>query len=575
MTIVGQDNLTTFPPFESHTSTSQDPDKHDSPFELTLGDFTEDNCTAAMASTSSPFIKPEPTDFDMSQFMNFNNSNNNNSSNQHQQNFNGQGPMNINPQNLSQSFGQQGMTSSFNMGNSGIADDELLELQIDQGHQGGFDFNNPQHQFGNGMQMNQQSNIYSQTPDGAPIQSPFTHDFNYAQFRPMPGQQFGGGHSMPQQTANFRQHMHHHQMDRKISADARSPGTPHTPGIQNLHIQDMQQGVPQQINRHRQQGSIGGGWDSTPSGHSWNESSPFNSPVEHMHQPQISEVLKSTTHHHKVGTSLPAKMEGGPGYQTQEAKRRRRRESHNLVERRRRDNINERIQDLGNLVPQHRLEDEKVRKHLQTNAPLSPSITNSGLSPPAATSLLATSGGRRATGTGSITQGLPLDDKEKGPNKGDILNGSVAWTRDLMWYLQNKLRQEEELKTHISQLGGVWPYEQSEEEKRMHCEIMEVISKQNQANGGAAFTGYSRAAGTGLRVPGFTNVAGESINSDGQVIGGGSNGSNGFANSGGNAMSPGFQSGSSGVSSGNGGHQQPSFWNGGELKEEDEYNLEM
>jgi hypothetical protein len=32
-------------------------------------------------------------------------------------------------------------------------------------------------------------------------------------------------------------------------------------------------------------------------------------------------------------------------------KRRRRRESHNLVERRRRDNINERIQELGLLLP--------------------------------------------------------------------------------------------------------------------------------------------------------------------------------------------------------------------------------
>ncbi|KAF7731694.1 hypothetical protein EC973_008865 [Apophysomyces ossiformis] len=37
-------------------------------------------------------------------------------------------------------------------------------------------------------------------------------------------------------------------------------------------------------------------------------------------------------------------------------KRRRRRESHNAVERRRRDNINERIQELSTLLPEHMLE---------------------------------------------------------------------------------------------------------------------------------------------------------------------------------------------------------------------------
>ena len=31
---------------------------------------------------------------------------------------------------------------------------------------------------------------------------------------------------------------------------------------------------------------------------------------------------------------------------------------------------------------------------------------------------------------GNITIGLPVEDREKGPNKGDILNGAVSWTRD-------------------------------------------------------------------------------------------------------------------------------------------------
>ncbi|KAK3115221.1 hypothetical protein LTR53_005632, partial [Teratosphaeriaceae sp. CCFEE 6253] len=65
-----------------------------------------------------PYIKSEPSDlgFDPSQFMQFNNPH-------------GTGNMNINPANLANgganaaSFGH--MSSSFNVGNSGIADDEL------------------------------------------------------------------------------------------------------------------------------------------------------------------------------------------------------------------------------------------------------------------------------------------------------------------------------------------------------------------------------------------------------------------------------------------------------------------
>jgi hypothetical protein len=519
------DNLTLFPPFDSHHNTAS---KHDSPI-----DFED-----AMAQHGEPYIKAEPRDmhFDPNQFVQF--------SHGQQPNFGNTGNMNVNPANLN--------SGSFHVGNSGIADDELLDLQIGHNQQpNGFDLNQGMQNFmTNQMQQQQQGNImYSHTPDGAPIQSPFTNEFNFNQFRAMG---FTGGHSLPQQAA----------FNRKVS-DSRSPATPHMgddfqqhPGMQQIH--------------RRQQASIGNnGWDSTPSGHSWNESSPFPSPSngQPMHA-QITEVLKNGGHHHKVASSLPAKMEGGaPGapFQSQEAKRRRRRESHNAVERRRRDNINERIHDLGTLVPQHRLEDEKVRKHLQTNAPLSPSITNAGMSPPNATSLLAGGQGRRAAGSGNITQGLPVEDKEKGPNKGDILNGSVAWARDLMWYTHMKLRQEQQLKDLVSQLGGVWPFEQTEDEKRMHSEICEVLNR--HVSSGDSFDGYSRAAGSGLRVPGFTNVAGDSVN-DPQSA-------NGFPNNGQQSLSPGFQSGGSGMSSGQMSQPQQQFWNGGELKEEDEWTMEM
>jgi hypothetical protein len=307
-----------------------------------------------------------------------------------------------------------------------------------------------------------------------------------------------------------------------------------------------------QIQHQRQQSSINNGWDSTPDHHSWNDGSPFASPNGQPMHAQISEVLKNNTHHHhKVAISLPTKMENGaaPGMQTQEAKRRRRRESHNLVERRRRDNINERIQDLGTLVPQHRLEDEKVRKHLQTNAPLSPSIANApagGLSPPNA-GLLSGSAGRRAAG--GITQGLPIEDKEKGPNKGDILNGSVAWTRDIMWYLQNKLREEEQLKKLVQASGQQWPFEETEDEKRMRSEIFEVITKHI---GSGDIATYTRGPGSGLRVPGFTNVAGESLN--------------------GENASPGYHS--AGSSHSQTARTQDFGWTN-ELKEEDEYDFDM
>jgi len=536
-----QENLTVFPPFEHH--------RRDSPLELGLGR------ESPSSEMTSPFIKTEPSDynnFDPNQYMQFNgqHSNNNNMSNPN-------GNMNVNPANLTN--GNNGfMSSSF------IADDELLDLHIDQAPpQNGqhFDFNSGMSNFMNQQQMSQQSpGVFSNAGDNGSMASPFSGDFNYNQFRSGSGQQFGA-HSMPQQQqTGFRPHMQH--IDRKVS-DSRSPATPNTPSINHLHIDDYTHPGMQPI-QHRAHNSLGNGWESTPSGHSWDQSSPFPSPAngQPVHA-QISEVLRNNTHHHKVASSLPTKMEPGTGpTTTQDAKRKRRRESHNMVERRRRDNINERIHDLGTLVPQHRLEDEKVRKHLQTNAPLSPSIANAAsMSPPnAAASLLGGASSRR-TGSGNITQGLPMEDKDKGPNKGDILNGSVAWTRDMMWYMNLKLQQEQETKELVSRLGGTWPFEVTEEETRMRSEIMEVLSKHSTDGGYSGFTGYSRAPGSGLRVPGYTNVAGDSTN-EGQS-------SNGISLP---PVSPGFQPGGSGMSSGMSHNAPNQFWSS-DLKEEDEYEL--
>ena len=185
----------------------------------------------------SPYIKPEPNDgfFDPNQYMQFSN----------QQQFNTQQGMNINPANLSQSMQyQSNMASSYNMGNSGIADDELLELDFNQGQnqQNNWDFSQGvQNMLGQHQQMNQQNTgLYSHTPDGAPMQSPYTHgNFNYAQFRPMneQQQQFMGSQSLPQQPGNFRRAPLH--MQGKIS-NSRSPnnGTPTTPALAPQHIGD-------------------------------------------------------------------------------------------------------------------------------------------------------------------------------------------------------------------------------------------------------------------------------------------------------------------------------------------------
>ena len=403
----------------------------------------------AGAESPTPYIKNEPDDlqYDPSRVMaaqpNYN---------MHQQ-FGHQyggahGDMsNVNPSDLNMNssymqpnpFGSQNMSSSFAVGHSGIADDELVDLGNLDDTNAMPGFPSQKHGYGEQMNMNpgnrssqsyfsesinggpvsmatQQSQMYSHTPDGAPIQSPFiNNDFNYNQFPPsMSSQpnfnQMSGTFQNATMDMNSRMRPHVHQMARQPS-DSRSPRTPGLTGFQ-LGTPETGSFPGQPIHRHQK--SLSGQWDSASgSAQSLGVESPLSSPSNGPIHPQISEVLK-TKH-----SSLPAKV-GMPGMQSQEAKKKKRRDSHNLVERRRRDNINERIQELASLVPQHRLEDDKVRKHLMNNSPLSPSVTGTGASPPAATSLLAAGGARRAAG--SITQGLPIEDKEKSINKGTEKN---------------------------------------------------------------------------------------------------------------------------------------------------------
>lgn len=378
-----------------------------------------------------------------------------------------------------------------------------------------------------------QINGYSNTPDGDPIQSPFIHS-SFNQYRGVP-QAFGGALQTPLSYASSplangaiandvndpnylkARHSMSQAMQRKAS-NQRSPLPSKTVTIGGMPL-NSQEGFPIRTNGPHHEKSHSGHFMQTPNSLQSFASGNFSSPVNaaHMHNaPGINEAFM------KGGVSVPVKLPSANPNSSQEAKRKRRRESHNLVERRRRDNINERIQDLSKLVPAHRLEDEKIRKAIQNGTPLSPSLN--GISNPAqATSALAGPGARRATSAGTagnITTGLPLDDKDKGPNKGDILNGAVSWTRDLMWMLHLKLQQQEELINTIIDLGGQVPFEFSDDERRMQTELFEALAL-NEASGSNGkpdtFT-YSRTAGTGLRVPQHTDYKGEPLDTNGNAV---------------------------------------------------------
>ncbi|KAG5925407.1 hypothetical protein E4U53_003313 [Claviceps sorghi] len=457
-------------------------------------------------------------------------------------------PTYVNANNFNSSSGSA--PNGYSSGNAVFGDDELLDglgspAEGQSGFHGtggqdygmsmgGFNQSVFQSHRASGLQIDPAHiNGYSQTPDGDPIQSPYAAGFA-AQFRQMQNNHSLGGslqspmsYSGSPLTAgdmandgsdpNYlkaRSRMSQ-QMQRKASAsNNRSPMTPKTNSIHGIPISTGQEspgaggGFGPQAMRpsgSHEKSPSSNPWGNTPGGSipaSYN--SGFSSPMQQGMVP-INEVML------KGGTSMPTKLGVAPGaVSSQEMKRKRRRESHNLVERRRRDNINERIQDLSKLVPGHRLEDEKVRKLIQNGTPLSPTLTGLSNSSSQATSGLAGPGARRAAGgnAGNITTGLPIEDKDKGPNKGDILNGAVSWTRDLMWMLHLKLQQQEELMNTIAELGGHFPFELTDDERRMQTELMEAISRCDSGT-----FSYSRTAGSGLRVPTHTDYRGDPVNS--------------------------------------------------------------
>lgn len=503
-----------------------------------------------------PFIKDEPND------LHFNNDGNNqqylhNLNDQQYGSWNGQHG-HIDPQDINMN-GQRGygtsnnMSSSFIAGNSGVTDDDLLG-SLDLGNPtpsgGNMHAHHPGQNFPTPNSMPRQQpgfgQNYSHTPDGAPINSPFVNGFDFSQWNA--ASQNNGPHMVgpvPSTRSGFA--------TERTSSMSRSPMTPMTPGMSNLQIGTPDsssfprggQSMPvNSMAQHRKSSSQQ--WGSLDSGFSYIDS-PLGSPSAPQHA-QISEVLKS-------GSSVPHPG----GHKTRpsiEDKKARRRASHNEVERKRRNNINNQITILSKLVPPHRLEDDNIRRALASNTSLPPSVTGEGLglSPPQATSLLAGGQGRRAAG--GITQGLPIDDRDKIPAKGDVLNSSVGWTKDLMWLLNRMMQREDILQETIQSLGGQAPIQVTEEENRMRTELLDAFSRNTVSD-----FEYSRRHGTGLWVPGHTNPAGEATTGD--------------ATSDVSADLP--QHGSiAGVSNLNSTENQ--FWgypNDNDLKEEDEFNINM
>ena len=470
--------------------------------------------TMAGQGPTSPFIKNEPDDmFDPNRFAKspdaFGQPGSAHYGPWHGSGVDGLG-MDINPAALSQPMStSQNLPSSFVPGGSAITDDELLSSfnvnaeshqqngQLPHQHQNGIhqfqsmngmtdSFQRPVQQNGNHPQ---QMNGFSSTPDGAPIQSPFDRgNFDFGQW----------------QTVN-----HQGQLATPVSGGFGPNSMQDGQGKPSMtqHMNGMQLGTsptnnfsPQTVSgrtaQHGRQSSLCGQWDNSLGSGQSHMDSPLSSPGAPMHA-QITEVLKSGT-----PVSPPAR---GKATTTAEMKKAKRRASHNEVERRRRNHINDRINELAELVPKHRLEDDAVRRSVMSNAAMPLPLGGHSMSPPA-TSGLASNHGRRAA---SISQGAAAaDDKDKGPAKGDVLDGTVDWTRDLLWLVNSVLSRQNEMEHTINSLSGPQARPYSDDEKRMLSEVQDAIQKNRIADGQ-----YTRRHGTNLYVPKFTNHAGEPVES--------------------------------------------------------------
>lgn len=113
-----------------------------------------------------------------------------------------------------------------------------------------------------------------------------------------------------------------------------------------------------------------------------------------------------------------------------------------MVERRRRDDINQCIQDMATVVPVSRLE-------------------------------YLSSYRNRPVSSGPFSQ--LIESEKRMSNKGEILKTALDWIHNLTWLLQIKVQQAEELAHVIDELGVKHPVRVEQEEKSMMKEFQEVL----------------------------------------------------------------------------------------------------
>lgn len=167
-------------------------------------------------------------------------------------------------------------------------------------------------------------------------------------------------------------------------------------------------------------------------------------------------------------------------------KRRKRRESHNLVERRRRDNINDRISELASLLPQCLL-DQINNGSDDAPIPNSPGTPLSVMLSPAPTMIsLPPLSGSPATGSSSSMSASALAAAAK-PNKGSILAKSVDYIRYLQQLLQIHTQRNADLESLVSELrkdqrGSSAPSSSGDGESPRDANVRAIVGLQDRFN---------------------------------------------------------------------------------------------
>lgn len=168
-------------------------------------------------------------------------------------------------------------------------------------------------------------------------------------------------------------------------------------------------------------------------------------------------------------------------------KRRKRRESHNLVERRRRDNINDRISELASLLPQCLLEQINNGSD-DAPIPNSPGTPMSVMLSPAPAILSLP--GISSTSPSSVMSASALAAAAK-PNKGSILAKSVDYIRYLQQLLQIHTQRNADLESLVSELrkdqrGSSAPSSSGESESPRDANVRAIVGLQDRFNAAQA-----------------------------------------------------------------------------------------